>query len=311
MGKVDLDPISVQGFWGVANLGRFLMRRANLAKRCLFILLPFIILLCSNSLGYAEWKIVDLPYMTNWELYKLHFISADEGWAIGVEDVDGSGGTLSFFHYSYGSWTSVPLPNLGVDWDLWDLFDVFFVTPDVGWAVGVKEDIDFCIGNWCGKSNGAIFQYYNGSWTSVNPFSVNPLDDYQWMLTKVHFTSSNEGWATGVGGLFDGTNYSYVYGVLLHYYNGNWTNIDPLKISSKWYLTDVYFPSPQNGWAVGVDDEYYRGVLLHYLNGSWTSIPPPNTGSQYYRFISVHFTSSNLSGVSSPPLAARKYEYCN
>jgi hypothetical protein len=57
-------------------------------------------------------------------------------------------------------------------------------------------------------------------------------------------------------------------GILLHYSEGMWTSVLPPSASiSYWWLNDVYFTSPDEGWAVGggADNALnYTGVLLHY-----------------------------------------------
>jgi hypothetical protein len=55
-------------------------------------------------------------------------------------------------------------------------------------------------------------------------------------------------------------------GVLLHYFNGIWTSIDPPNVSSRWYLNAVHFTSSNEGWAVGIDSENRRSVLLRYYS---------------------------------------------
>ena len=129
-----------------------------------------------------------------------------------------------------------------------------------------------------------------GGWESINP----PYVSTDWDLSSIHFTSPNEGWAVGTDYSAVGPDYSNEWkGVLLHYFNGNWTAIYPPYVSSNWNLNSVHFTSPNKGWAVGSDDSDdngSKGVLLHYLNGNWTAIYPPYVSSDWHLF-SVHFTS--------------------
>jgi len=45
---------------------------------------------------------------------------------------------------------------------------------------------------------------------------------------------------------------------------GQWISISPPSVSTDWQLNGVYFTSPAEGWAMGVDQTNKRGVLLRY-----------------------------------------------
>jgi len=86
-------------------------------------------------------------------------------------------------------------------------------------------------------------------------------------------------------------------GVLLHYSDGHWVSVTPPEVSNNWELWGVHFPSPNRGWAVGVDHANGRGVLLRYPSEcqfspcqEWESILPPANVSKLY---GVHFTSED------------------
>jgi len=101
----------------------------------------------------------------------------------------------------------------------------------------------------------ASFAY--SQWSSVNPPNVSK----DWLLTEVHFTSPDEGWAVGA----DTTNKR---GVLLRYSWGTWTSLNPPNVSQDWFLRGVCFYSLNEGWAVGCDKTNRQGVLLHYSLGT-------------------------------------------
>jgi hypothetical protein len=110
-------------------------------------------------------------------------------------------------------------------------------------------------------STGILLHYSGGMWASVPDPSVSTHED----LCGIHFTSPGEGWVVG-GGAFIYSSDST--GILLHYSEGTWTSVLPPSASiSYWWLNDVYFTSPDEGWAVGggADNALnYTGVLLHY-----------------------------------------------
>ena len=92
--------------------------------------------------------------------------------------------------------------------------------------------------------------------------------------------------------------------------HAQWMSVSPPPVSSTdWDLFGVYFPSPAEGWAVGIDNQYHKGILLHYLNGQWRSInlpPPPLTGD--WLLSGVHFTSENEGWVvGQQPVQTKAY----
>ena len=121
-------------------------------------------------------------------------------------------------------------------------------------------------------------------WTMVTP----PTGNQYWEVVRVHFTSTNEGWAVGY-------NYGADIGTLLHYQNGTWSMITPPSVSWNWGLYGAHFTSANEGWAVGwsrFNDDSHAGVLLHYQNGIWSMITPPSV-SWNWGLYGIHFTSAD------------------
>jgi photosystem II stability/assembly factor-like uncharacterized protein len=243
----------------------------NLKNRILVLLIFSITLPLSNSPVYAGWTVVEPPHVSgNWVLNDVHFISKNEGWAVGWNVPENHEEKGLLLHYYDGSWIDVSTPNISSDWEL---FGVHFISSTEGWAVGFDWE----------NYEGVLLHYLDGSWTAVTSLKVSSF----WELDDVHFTSPNEGWAVGVDSEND-------KGLLLHYLNGTWTLI---RLPYDWGLQGVHFTSPYEGWAVGWIDEDHpnskgAGALLHYLNGSWIVIDPPDV-STYWGLSDVHFTSSN------------------
>jgi hypothetical protein len=230
-------------------------------KRFWIGLIPFIILLFSITLGYADWTPVSPPDVSqNWGLFRVYFTSSENGWAVGT-DYSNKRGVL--IQYRDGSWTSVTLPEVSSDWELQD---VHFTSVNGGWAVGVDHS----------NQNGILLHYSNGFWTVV----TSPNVSLNWGLYGVHFTSFNEGWAVGV-------DYSNQRGVLLHYKSSSWTSVIPPNLSLNWGLVGIHLTSSKEGWVVGIDDTTKRGALLQYHKNpnekvsTWTVIPPPDMDSDW------------------------------
>ena len=243
-------------------------------KRVGVFIISLSLLLFSSSFVYGQWDSVNPPSVSSaWDLYGVHFTSANEGWAVGY-DWENQRGVL--LHYEGGTWTSVTPPSVSPDWFL---TGVHFTSANQGWAVG---------GATYGTNYiGVLLHYSGGTWTSVTPPSVTG----DWDLMAVHFASANEGWAVGA----DYTDPNYNKGVLLHYSGGTLTSVTPPSASWDWRLEAVHFTSATEGWAVGWGYNGVNtigGVLLHYSGGTWTSVTPPSVSTGYDVY-GVHFTSAN------------------
>ncbi len=237
----------------------------NEFKKGAFILFGILLVLFSlNSYAHAEWSDVTPPNVSSdWELFDVQFVSANQGWAVGQDSINGKGVLL---HFLNGTWTSVTPPGVSLGWGL---MAVHFISPGEGWAVG-QDTVN---------RTGVLLHFLNGTWTSVTP----PQISLDWQLEGVHFISSNEGWAVGR----DSSNKT---GVALHFLNGIWTSFPVPRVSSDWGLSAVDVPSSSQGWAVG--NTSTTGVLLHLSNNAWTSVTPP-TVSSFWGLLSINFLSSN------------------
>ena len=85
----------------------------------------------SHSFADSDWSSVAPPSVSSsWSLHGVHFISAGEGWATGIDYRNHSGILL---HYSSGTWSSIALPFVSSDWSL---KGVHLISAGEGWAVG-------------------------------------------------------------------------------------------------------------------------------------------------------------------------------
>jgi hypothetical protein len=241
----------------------------NRSKRITTFFLPFIFLLLSHSSVYAEWTMVTPPNENQyWEVARVYFTSANEGWAVG----DNYGADIgALLHYQNGTWTMVTPSAVS---GYWALYGVYFTSANEGWAVGWSRFND-------DSHSGVLLHYQNGVWTAVSA----PTVSWNWGLYGVHFTSVDEGWAVGRN------NDNLIYtGALLYYSNGTWTPVTPPTLSGSWYLNAVHFTSADEGWAVGYGAT--EGVLLHYQNGTWTPVTPPALSGSW-GLEALHFTSAD------------------
>jgi len=123
----------------------------------------------------SSWAEVSSP--TTNELYSVHMLSPQNGWAVGEN------GTILMWDGS--SWSEISSPTNN------DLQSVYMLSENEGWAVGSLGTIL----KWDGN-NWATFQSPTQSW-----------------LSSVYMLSENEGWAVGSGGTilnWDGSTWSEV-----------------------------------------------------------------------------------------------------
>ena len=97
---------------------------------------------------------------------------------------------------------------------------------------------------------GILLQYLNGIWKAIDP----PYVSANWYLSRVQFTSADEGWALG-------NDESNSRGILLHYLKGSWTVVR-FPLTLEWEFSGIHFTSPGEGWIVGVDHATHRGGLF-------------------------------------------------
>jgi hypothetical protein len=213
----------------------------------------------------GSWTLIESTVPTESHgLYSVHFSTPNNGWAAGyfIEPDDHVAGLLVPYNSSWNFSGFTWVEGLRVPW--W-LRSVHFTSSNEGWAVGFYTDV-------LGPEYGALIHFLNGSWTVVSPPNVSSPS---FGLFGVHFTSPSEGWAVGRGTTVP----SVFKGVLLRYYNGNWTAIEPPSVSSNWDLYGVHFVSPQEGWAVGRDYTNASGVLLKFFSSFTETVSPPTTVS--------------------------------
>lgn len=168
-------------------------------------------------------------------LYDLFPLGKGVVWAAGAFG--------NIVRYDGKEWRPSPLPD---PYKHFHIFDLFFLSPDNGWAVGEDQVVP--------KKQGVMFHYDGKGWSFVD----NPSTD---SLVSIHFTSPENGWAVGADSN------------LLHYDGTRWEKVQPPKFC---YLSRVFLSSPDDGWAVGNE-----GVILHYDGTAWSAVPSPTKEHLY------------------------------
>lgn len=122
---------------------------------------------------------------------------------------------------------------------------------------------------WAVGDEGSILHYDGTAWTAMS----SPTR--RW-LRGLSMLSADEGWA--VAGDVSGI------GAILHYANQLWSTVD----DSTFWLMDVDFVAPDNGWAVGS-----KGIL-HYDGNDWIAFSREELGIPETTFLNgVDMVSAN------------------
>ena len=161
---------------------------------------------------------------TSWNLFDVHFTSKQRGWAVGLN------GTMLSTVNGGANWK---LSSLSGRYPSFFLDAVTFITPEIGWVVGLDLR---SLG-----MDGLILHTENGgkTWQRQESYTGNFLDD-------VFFISETEGWIVGKEGLVLHTKDS----------GQNWR---PQHTNTKTDLKAIYISSKDSGWVVG-----QNGTILRY-----------------------------------------------
>jgi hypothetical protein len=127
------------------------------------------------------------------------------------------------------------------------LEDIWFNGPDDGWACGWQHE------------GGVLLRYDGRRW---GRFEHNTAANAFYAL---HFSNPNDGWAAGFG--------------ICRWNGQRWEYVSDLT-----YLTDIYANSSTDVWATGVHDE----KIYHYDGTAWTRVHDDPWGIELY---SIFFTS--------------------
>ncbi|MEX2345749.1 MAG: YCF48-related protein [Balneolaceae bacterium] len=223
------------------------------------------LVLKSWVMGFAVCMLAGTAYAQNWQhqdvnttlnLYSVHFVDADTGWAAGANDrvykttdggqiwnsfSTGASTYISDLHFfdSENGWLSASngikyTEDGGESWihsynTTTQMFSVYFTDGENGWAAGAGGTI---IHTSDGGANWGI--------------QTTPVTDG---LNSIFFTDLNTGWAAGVGG------------VVLRTMDGG-TTWNTQNSGTAEVLNSIFFIDGSIGWIVGES-----GTILHTTDG--------------------------------------------
>lgn len=233
----------------------------------ILILVILIVAGCRKSPTSSEpsWQEVKSPTVKN--LNSVFALSEENVWAVGE--------CATIIHWNGEEWHPV-VSHISCE----SLNDVYFTKDSDGWVVGANGIILHYNGNewwpvaerptkrglsscyflsstegWAVGDSGVILHYDGSEWS----LKESPITEF---LASVYFPTSEEGWAVGS------------YEVILHYKNSEWEifSYDSMALSE---LDDIYFLSPDNGFAVGygwtTGGPYQPSGIQHYDGTDWST----------------------------------------
>jgi hypothetical protein len=197
--------------------------------------------------------------------------SPDDIWAVGdfLPDLSNSNqdATLSFAeHYDGTSWTVVPTPNTGVN------FNSFYGLAASGgqaWAVGEYLNSRY--------QDRALVETWNGSQWSIA--DVPQPGSRRDMAMGVSALSPSDVWVVGDQ---EGSNGKFET-LAEHWDGSSWAVVptpDPGSTGNHLYAVDAV--SPDNVWAAGMElngDSPDQGLVEHWDGSSWSVVPTPDPAS--------------------------------
>jgi len=176
----------------------------------------------------------------------VFFLNPDLGYAVGCDYILKYDGKAWKVNYKYPEKEGKKIGHL---------YDVWFTGANRGWAVGVWYDEEIKI------RKGLIMRYDGFSWHEID----NIPGSTEWEC--VFFLDENTGWVGGYG---------------IARWDGNEWHCE----TDVGFITDMYFNSSTDGWAVSK----YSESIYHYDGVAWTRVHDDPWGIELY---SICFTGPN------------------
>lgn len=191
------------------------------------------------------------PVGRDFTFYGMHFTSPDEGWIVGGP---------FFLHIKDGAPSVVAVKEA--------FLGVTMTGPAEAWASGVRVTRD---GREL-RSAGLVWTLRDGKWTES---ALPAVDERDWLLGSIAFTSLGEGWATGSYFLENTT-----YPLLFHFDGSSWARDGSIRSAGRlWTFTEVCVGPDDATWAVGwkrrSPGEPRQLLAATRVGSEWREIPIP------------------------------------
>ena len=224
-----------------------------------------------------DYELIPTPPNDLASCYDVYFLNEDEGWVAGGEGTASEGKGV-ILHWDGKVWRRVP-QSLPMDY----LYCIFFLDKNNGWVGGdgiarwdgsrwsydadiaVVTDVFFNSPNdgWAvSKYSERIYHYDGTTWTRVHEGTYPSVELY-----AISFSSPEHGWAGGMG-CISGTQSN-----LMEYRNGDWRYFLELPGGEgiRTNIDDIHFSAADCGWAVGYSTFFWDGT-------KWREVERPPDG---------------------------------
>jgi photosystem II stability/assembly factor-like uncharacterized protein len=238
---------------------------------------PITAVILKTTDGGLTWDSLSAP--ANVDLNAVQFLDENLGWV--------AGGTLVLRTVDGGlNWTSSNTPTQL-------LYDVYFVSPSKGWAVGQNGFM-------------AVTADSGTTWTSQNSNANNNA------LFAIQFISATEGWIVGGGAIGQGPAIRYTNN------EGGFWSVSSSGVTVTSVLYGVYFVSSNKGWAVGSNGRIFTfnpsvSTVVSQENFPVSIYPNPTnniTNIEFESFGTYELKVLDISGklVHSEELTAQNHQ---
>ena len=225
-----------------------------------------------------RWRMVGLPDVNREKAYlaSAHFISDNEGWAVGHSLLPGPG--VIALHWNGWSWSLSPMPPV-----LGALHRVRALAEDDVWAVGWQNLVQPM------QHNPLVLHWDGTTWDAINL----PVPHAKASLYDVLPITRDNVWA--VGGYDDSTSSEPL---IVHWDGLGWQMVPaPTQCSGQHTLMSLAGTGANDIWAVGFCEDgnpAIRQKLVEHWDGTrWTISTFANQEENYGRLTSVVALSSN------------------
>ena len=235
----------------------------------------------------SKWSAV--PLAMHGQLYSISMDSPTDGWAIGLDAYEPTGGQNLMLHYDGHAWKQVSDQEMHLD----RASKIEMISATDGWIIETPFSFS---GAGSAFQDTGLWHYDGQTWKIVPlPASLNNAlqQGVSIQVTGISMLSASEGWAVATLlpasqiNTTPGTTPTPVdtspSGVILHYTGGNW---EVQRTVPKAYLLAVSMVSTTDGWIDGESDtstsspdpnnpggvvsqDITAPLLLHYTQGQW------------------------------------------
>ena len=187
-------------------------------------------------------------------------LSPSDVWTVGGWYANDMPQTLTA-HWDGKEWTVVPIAVNAFPTHTLEAVDS--VSSNDVWAAGYET-------TWDGSSSSAYVAHFDGTAWSAVPAPPPGSSTVSTFLVDLDVVLANEGWAVGH------SSGEVEEPLVLHWYNGQWTQAALPTLSADSRLRSVHARSGTDVWAAG--SKGLDALIMHWDGSGWTEVSIPHVG---------------------------------